>query len=122
MNSMSKQMRKCALCWAVALGLQAMLAIAVLRTAVWDLRFEEWLSYLITPGYAIMQCVGDMWSGPMPISDSRWICGAVLSLAVSVSALMSKEAKWNILWNVLFVIFYLIGALFCFVNMAGVIT
>lgn len=109
-------------CWAFALGVQFVIVTIVFGGFVADLGIEDWISYLFCTGYAIMNWIGDGGSGPMPISDSRWISGALILLGSSVGALAQRDYKWNLTLNIFFVVSYLIGCAYSFLNMASAIT
>ena len=120
--NMSKRIKRFCCCWALALGSQWLLVNVLLRGFTCRLRLEDWISYSLSPGYAIMNVIGVGWSGPMPISDGRWICGTAALFGCSFVALLQRNLKVNFALNILFLVIHLVGCVFSFVNMAGAVT
>lgn len=81
-----------------------------------------WVSYLITPGYALTYLWGEKPWGPMNVFDWRWILGGCMLLLMSVIGALQKSRGWSLFYNVSFVFLHLTGSLFTFLNMAGAIT
>lgn len=121
-KGMNKQVKRFCCCWAFVLSSQLLLVGIVLGGFAKEFRIEDWISYFFSTGYAIMYWFGVGWSGPMPISDGRWICGTVLLCGSSIAALLQKNLKLNFVLNVIFLIIHLIGCAFSFINMAGAVT
>ena len=119
---MNRRLKKFCLFWALALGMQLIIINVMFRGFAVYLRIEDWISYLFCTGYAIVNWIGIGWSGPVPISDSRWICGLLILLGSSIGASVQRDYKWNFVLNVLFVLSYLIGCVYSFINMAGAVT
>jgi len=119
---MNGRLNRFCLSWALALGLQLVIVNVVFRGFVACLRIEDWISYLFCTGYAIVNWVGVGWSGPVPISDSRWICGVLILLGSSIGSLVHRNYKWSLFLNLLFALAYFIGGIYSFLNMTKAVT
>lgn len=120
--AMCKYANRFIFCWIFVLCSQFILVLSLLGSFVRYLGVEGWISYFFTTGYAIMYWVGFHWVGPMPISDGRWICGALMLIGSSIVALMQRDNKLNLLFNSIFMVLHIIGSLSSFYNLGTAIT
>lgn len=80
------------------------------------------LSYLFGFGYFLSDRIGTGWCGPMPISDWRWIAGALAMVAASLPPVLFRDRVVRIAGYIVLIAVHLVSFWHLMLNMAGAIT
>lgn len=108
--------------WGMFLVLELWLAFELVGVFENGMTFLCLFSYLFGFGYFLSAHIGMDWVGPMPISDWRWILGALTMLAVSVPPILVRKSYVRVVGYVILIVVHLLSFGSLVVNMCGAIT
>ena len=84
--------------------------------------FACYVSYFFSLGYLLNGRLGVEWSSGMPLSDWRWVLGALVMVSMSVVPWFLSRKMLRVICYVLMIVLFMMGVGAAFFNLMGAVT